>query len=495
MVGLVNRPSENPPQPLTRRRSDPPARSGSRGGLVVGVLGTFVAMVTYAGPLANVPTVAHALHAGAAAQTWLLSAVSVALGAALLTAGSAADNYGRRRAFVGGCIALALGSLLCGVAPEAPLFITGRVISGVGAAAIIAASLGIVAHLSATPTERARASGQWGAAVGAGIAFGPVATGLLDEVDRWRWFYLLLASAVITLAVAAHSRVAESRAESPRPLDIPGAMSLTAALVLVSIALTEARAGLSPLVLSCAGLALALLVVFVIAELEPGRAMLDLRLFRRRGFSAATAAAFGNGAGVIGLMSFTCTFLMANLGMSSVHAAAVLLAFSGTSAVAALLSRRLPPAVAGSPQLAIGLFGAAVGEVLTLGQLSPSGWRLLPGLIVIGVASGILNAGLGRQAVATVPTGQAALGSGANNTARYIGSGLGITLVVLVAHRSAHTDAAGTWDRTVLVSAAITIAAALTVLALARPSRRARVATGAPFRGNVIVRSCSRDHS
>jgi sugar phosphate permease len=60
------------------------------------------------------------------------------------------------------------------------------------------------------------------------------------------------------------------------------------------------------------------------------------------------------------------------------------------------------------------------------------------------------------------------LGSGANNTARYIGSGLGITLVVLVARLSAHTDAVLTWDRTVLVSAAITIAAALTVLALTR---------------------------
>jgi dipeptide/tripeptide permease len=154
--------------------------------------------------------------------------------------------------------------------------------------------------------------------------------------------------------------------------------------------------------------------------------------------------------------------------MSSLHAAVLLLGFSGTSAVSALLARRLPATVGGSRQLAIGLFGAAIGELLMLGQPSSSGWRLVPGLVVIGLASGILNAGLGRQAVATVPAGQAALGSGANNTARYIGSGLGITLVVLVARLSAHTDAVLTWDRTVLVSAAITIAAALTVLALTR---------------------------
>jgi MFS family permease len=469
MLGLVNRPVDEVHHPLTRPGARLPARRRSnRGALVVGVLGTFVAMVTYAGPLANVPTVARALHAGAAAQTWLLSAVSVALGAALLTAGSLADNYGRRRAFVGGCIALALGSLACGIAPAAPLFITGRVVSGIGAAGIIASSLGIVAHVSPTPVERARASGQWGAALGAGIALGPVATGLLDEVGRWRWFYLLLALAVVALAATAHARVAESRAETQRRVDVPGALSLTAALVLLSTALTEGRAGLSPLVVSCGVLAVALLVVFVVTELGRTHPMLDLRLFRQQGFGAATTAAFGNGAGVIGLMSFACTFFIASLDMSSLHAAVLLLGFSGTSAVSALLARRLPATVGGSRQLAIGLFGAAIGELLMLGQPSSSGWRLVPGLVVIGLASGILNAGLGRQAVATVPAGQAALGSGANNTARYIGSGLGITLVVLVARLSAHTDAVLTWDRTVLVSAAITIAAALTVLALTR---------------------------
>lgn len=75
-----------------------------------------------------------------------------------------------------------------------------------------------------------------------------------------------------------------------------------------------------------------------------------------------------------------------------------------------------------------------------------------------------------------MPAGQAALGSGANNTARYIGSGLGVTLVVLVARRSTEIDAVVSWDRTVLLSAAITVAAALTVLVLAGSMRRAQVA-------------------
>lgn len=477
MVSLVNRPTDRLLRsPLPRGTELSAAPGSTRDALAVGVLGTFVAMVTYAGPLANVPTVARALHAGATAQTWLLSAISVALGAGLLTAGSLADNYGRRRVFVGGCIALALGSLMCGFAPAAPLFVAGRAVSGIGAAGIVAAGLGIVSHAFPTPSGRTRASGQWGAALGAGIALGPLATGLLDEVDKWRWFYLFLALAVLALASLAHARVAESRAHSPRPVDVPGAMSLTAALVLFSIALTESRAGLSPLVVSCAVVTVALLVVFVVAELARAHPMLDLRLFRQRGFSAATTAAFGNGAGVIGLMSFACTFFMASLGMSSVHAAVVLLAFSGTSAGAALLARRLPAAVGGSRQLAIGLFGAAIGEALMLGQASPSGWRLIPGLVVIGLASGVLNAGLGRQAVTTVPSGQAALGSGANNTARYIGSGLGVTLVVLVARRSTEIDAVVSWDRTVLLSAAITVAAALTVLVLAGSMRRAQVA-------------------
>jgi MFS family permease len=446
----------------------------ARSSLAIGTLGTFIALVTYAGPLGNVPTVAQALHAGTDAQTWLLSSVSVAMAASLLITGSVADNSGRRRTFVGGSVALALGNLVCAVAQGSGLFITGRAISGVGAAAILASSLGIVAHATRTPAARARASGWWGAALGAGIAVGPISAGLLDQVDLWRGFYLLLGCAALALAGAARLRLPESRAEHPRPLDVAGAVCLSGAMILTLVALTEVRGGLSSVVVVAGVLAAGLLAAFVAIELGREHPMLDLRLFRQPGFSAATVAALGTGAGVIGLMSFTCTFLVADLGWSSLHAATVLLAWSATSTVTALLARRLPVSVLGSRQLVVGLLGSAVGEVAMLGGASSGGWSILPGLFVMGAASGVLNAGLGREAVLTVPPGQAALGSGANNTARYLGAAIGITMVVLVARQPLHADPGVRWDHAVLVSAVATVVAALAVLAL-RATRSVRV--------------------
>jgi hypothetical protein len=78
---------------------------------------------------------------------------------------------------------------------------------------------------------------------------------------------------------------------------------------------------------------------------------------------------------------------------------------------------------------------------------------LVPGLLLAGVASGLLNAGLGRQAVASVPADQGGLGSGANNTARYLGSSIGVTVVSIIA-----LDPAGTVDGMILGwnSAAVT---------------------------------------
>jgi hypothetical protein len=88
---------------------------------------------------------------------------------------------------------------------------------------------------------------------------------------------------------------------------------------------------------------------------------------------------------------------------------------------------------------------------------------VLPGLLVAGAASGVLNAALARQAVASAPAGLASIGSGANNTARYLGAAIGVTIVAVLA---AHPTSAGLisgWNVAVLVTAAISVAGALAV--------------------------------
>ncbi|MDV7083550.1 MFS transporter [Rhodococcus sp. IEGM 248] len=431
----MNRPTAVAP-PI-RARSPRPATT-----LSVASLGTFVALVAFCAPLGNMPTVAAALSAGAAAQTWILSSMSVGLAAVLLTAGALADDYGRRRVFHWGAWLLALGAVVGAVSQEPVLFIVGRLIQGVAGAALIAASLGAVAHAFTTPAARASASGIWGASVGAGIAVGPVLAGLLDLAGWWRGLYWALAVASLVIGQVAMRALAESRSAVPKRIDVPGAVTLCAAMVLVLVALVEGRQGNIAATVLCGVGAAVFTLAFVTVELRRPFPMLDLALFRRRDFLAATLAALATGAGIIGLMSFACTFLVKTMHVSTLAAAGVIGLWSGTSVVASLLARTLPARLAGSPQLVIGLAGVGVA-MLTMTGLSPDSslLRLVPGLLLAGVASGLLNAGLGRQAVASVPADQGGLGSGANNTARYLGSSIGVTVVSIIA-----LDPAGTVD-------------------------------------------------
>ena len=202
--------------------------------------------------------------------------------------------------------------------------------------------------------------------------------------------------------------------------------------------------------------------------------MLDLRLFRHPPFAAATLAALANGIAVIGVMSFACSLFISAAGLSSLGAALLLFAWSGPSAVSALLARRLPAALGGARQLALGLTGTAAGDLATVGQLPGSVWHLVPGLVLSGAASGVLNAGLGREAVASVPPDRAALGSGANNTARYLGSSIGVTLVVVIATSTGtgRSAAVAGWNHALLISAGAAVFFAALLLALHRQSAR-----------------------
>ncbi len=171
--------------------------------LLSATLGTLAVLVAFTAPLANVNQTAAGLDAGPSARTWILSSMSIGLGAFLLTAGRVADDYGRRRTFVAGSLLLALGSLVAAVTPDVEVFVAARVIEGIGGAAVIAAGLGMIAVAFTDPLERARATGLWGASVGAGIALGPILSTWLGRWGSWRDVYALLAVAGVLLAVTA----------------------------------------------------------------------------------------------------------------------------------------------------------------------------------------------------------------------------------------------------------------------------------------------------
>jgi MFS family permease len=457
-------------------------RSETNAAVTVASAATFLVLVAFTTPLATLTVTASALGSGPEGQAWILSSMSIGLGVALLSSGAIADDLGRRRALVLGSAVLALSSVVCAVSPTTAVLVAGRIGAGVGGAALIAAGLGLIGHAfpAGSPGTR-RASGIWGAALGAGIAVGPLLATGAQELAGWAAVYWLEGVLAVVLGLAARFLLAESRAEQPRRIDVPGVVLLAAGVGVLLTGLVEARSGPTrPLVIVLVLGGLALLGIWLVVEHRLSAPMIDPALFRSPQFLAATLGAFATGAGIIATSSFLLTVMSRGLGVTAVVGAVVLLAWSATGVVTSLLARLIPVSVSARMQLGVGLVVVAAGQLMLLGATPDSSpWRYVPGLLVAGVTSGVVNSALGREAVASVPVGRAAMGSGANNTARYVGSAIGTTVVAVIATRpglpSGPVGLLQGFDSALLVATAFTVLGAIAVFACRPRSATRRI--------------------
>ncbi|MEX5717074.1 MFS transporter [Geodermatophilus maliterrae] len=444
--------------------------------LAVVATSTLVVLAAFVTPLATAVATARELGTGPGGQAWLLSAMSVGLAAALLVTGALADDVGRRRVFTAGLVLLAGGAALTAAAGATGVFVAGRLVQGVGGAAVLACSLGLLAQVFPLGPSRARAAAVWGAGLGAGTGVGGLAAVVLDGDTGWRATHAATAVLTVVLAVAARLLLPGSpRGRRPR-VDVAGPLLLVAAVCCLLAGLLAPRSG------GGTGVAVALLLAgavlaagFVLAEARARAPMVDLALFRVRGFVAAHVGALVTGAATVGLMSYLATVLQRGLGESLLATTVLVVVWSGV-ATATSWGLRWLPGVDGRLLLAGGLAVSGAGLAgLAVLDAGSAGTVLLPGLVVLGVGYGAANAALGREAVAHVPAERAAMGSGANNTARYLGAAVGVTLVVLlVTAESASGGGAAAlvdgWDAAALAGAAVSAVGALAVLAL-RPAR------------------------
>lgn len=443
--------------PRPRRRDGPP---NPRATLAVTSAATTVALMTYTAPIITLPGTAAALHTPLSAQAWLLNGTPLGLAALLLIAGSLADDYGRRRVFLAGTLTLGLTTVLGALATTTWQFTLARIAQGAASAPLLASSLGLLVHAFPTPRGRLHATGVWGAFVSGGIAVGPLVTGALPN---WRAAYAVLGAAALVAAALGTRALSESRAPRGGRPDILGALTFGLALVALVAALTLGRDGWlrAPVGLLLAA-AVALLGVFALLERRTGTPMIDLSLLRRPRFLASSAGGLFTGLAVIGLFSFLPALLQQTLEMSPMTTAWLLLLWSGTGFTVALQAKRLAGRVTPRRQLVLGFVLHAAGVLTMLGAIGSGSWlRMLPGLLVSGVGSGLLNAALPLLSVESVPPDRAAMGSGAQQTLRYIGSCAGVALTIALA-TSTGSLARGA-DVTMAVSAGLALVGAVSV--------------------------------
>jgi EmrB/QacA subfamily drug resistance transporter len=396
--------------------------------LVAVCLGTFMLLLDVTIVNVALPDIQQSLHSSFSDLQWVVDAYALTLASLLLTAGSLADLFGRRILFTIGLVLFTLGSLFCGLAQSSEWLILARAGQGIGGAIMFSTSLALLAQ-AFQGRDRGVAFGIWGSITGVAVAVGPVVGGVLTSGLSWKWiFFVNIPIGAFAVGVTL-LRVEESRQEGARRPDWVGFVVFTAALVSLVYALIRSseKGWTETGVLVLFAAAAVLLVVFILQEHRSERAMFDLALFRNHTFDGGAIAAFGLSGSLFALLLYIVLYLQDGKGYSALGTGLRLLLLSAGIMVAATVAGRLTQRVPVRFLIGPGLALVGVGLLLMARIGASSSWTvLIPGFIVAGVGTGMVNPPLASTAVGVVEPRRAGMASGINSTFRQVGISTGV---------------------------------------------------------------------
>ena len=398
--------------------------------LVVVCAATFMLLLDVTIVVVALPDLQQSLSADFSALQWVTDAYALALASLLLTSGSLADRFGRKRVFCIGLVVFTLGSLLCGLATGAQILIVARAAQGIGGAMLFATSLALLAA-TYQGRDRGVAFGAWGAVTGASTALGPILGGVITTSIGWRGIFLVNLPIGLLALLAALRRIEESRAPVARRIDRAGLFTFTFGLLALVYGFIEAgqRRWGDPVVLGSLGVAVVLAVAFVLIEMRVAEPMFDLSLLRTPTFLGGSIAAFAMNGSLFAMLLYLVLYLQQDQGFSALETGVRLLLLSGFTMVVATVSGRLSGRVPVRLSIGSGLLLVGFGLLLMGGMDATSSWtHLIPGLILGGIGSGLVNPPLASTAVGVVPVQRSGMASGFNNTCRQIGIAVGIAV-------------------------------------------------------------------
>jgi EmrB/QacA subfamily drug resistance transporter len=401
--------------------------------LVVTCLGLFMVLLDASIVNVALPTIQVDLHANLSGLQWVVDAYTLPFAALMLTAGTLGDRFGRKRLFLAGLVLFLLGSLLCGLAPSLEWLLFGRVVQGVGAAALTPGSLSVLVAAFPEPRERAQVIGIWAGISGVALAAGPLVGGVLIQISSWpAIFFVNLPIGVVALALG-WPMLSESRNPNAQRIDLPGQVLVTGALVCLIIGLIEgsSQGWTSPLILGLFIGTAVLLVAFLLVEARVREPLLPLQLFANRVFSVANVAGFLLGFAMLGTFFFVTQFFQAVQGFTPLEAG--LRTLPTTMGIfliapfAGLLTARLGPRL----PIVLGALLAGGALILTVGLLEPdaSYATLWWDLGLVGIGFGLMLSPLTAAVLSATPPTRAGLGSSVINTSRQVGGTLGIAVL------------------------------------------------------------------
>ncbi|MFJ3335750.1 MFS transporter [Streptomyces sp. NPDC086766] len=362
---------------------------------------------------------------------WIGDVYSFVIAGLLVSMGSLGDRVGRKRVLLGGATAFGAVSVLNAYATTPELMIAARALLGVAGATLMPATLALIRNIFPDPRERSLAVGIWGATASAGTAVGPVAGGFLLEHFWWGSVFLINLPVMAVLVLVGVRTLPESRNPRPGPWDpLSVALSLAGVIGVVYAVKDAAAHGPTPVALATGLLGAAALHGFVRRQLTLPTPLLDMRLFRDRGFSGAVLADLLTVLGMSGLVFFLSQYLQLVQGRAPFEAGLAEVPAAVGAVAAGLAAGRAARRFSVRAVVSGGL--AAVGLALAvLTKLSAStGYPLLgAALLVVGVGAGFSFTVTADVILAAVPKEQAGAASAVSETAYELGAALGIALL------------------------------------------------------------------
>ncbi len=288
------------------------------------------------------PEIQRSLHSSFQDLQWVVNAYALTLAAFLLTAGSLADLFGRRRVFVIGLVIFTVSSAACGLSGSPLVLNLARAVQGTGGAMMFATSLALIAE-AFRGKERGIAFGVFGGVIGAAVAVGPVLGGVITSGIGWEWIFFVNVPIGVMAVVLTLRQVRESRDPDARGVDWAGLITFSGSLFLLVFALIEGneKGWGSTRILSFLIASAVLIVLFVIVEHRQPRPMLDLTLFRRPAFAGASIVAFAVSASMFSMFLYLTLYIQDVLHYSPLQAGLRFLPVTLLSFVVAPVAGRL----------------------------------------------------------------------------------------------------------------------------------------------------------
>ncbi len=401
--------------------------------LAVVSVGLFLAVVSTTVVSVALPTIGRELHASATGLEWIVDAYVIVYASLLVAGGVLGDRRGRKGVFLTGVALFGLGSLLAGAAPSIGMLLVGRVVQGLGPALLVPGSLAIIRAVFRDRRQRATAIGLWSTSSGLALAAGPPLGGALVAGLGWRWVFLInVPLAAALLAVAGPTIPRLDRSPATGRFDWSGALLATGGIAVLALAVIEGQnlGWTSPTVLTASTLGSAAIAGFVVAERRSPDPLVDVSLFSRPAFAAATVAAFVVFFAFVGAIVYFSAYFQQVQGRSAISAGLDVAAVGIACALASTASGRLVAHVGERWPL---LCGLVVSGVATLGLL-----RLVPAtgmgaiwwdLVLLGGGIGLCGTPMSTMAMSAVDPARAGMAAAVLNAARQVGQVFGVAVL------------------------------------------------------------------